>query len=66
MSRRKKISCILTPWGEEAPTPPNIAAGMLADMVQSVLTEALDAETGVVDMDHLIGASMKHTYHVHL
>lgn len=62
----RRYLAFFTPWGEEAPTPPNIAAGMLADMVQSVLTEALDAETGVVDMDHLIGASMKHTYHVHL
>ena len=35
-------------------------------MVESILTEALGAETGIVDMDHLVGASMKHTYHVHL
>lgn len=62
----RRYLAFFTPWGEEAPTPPNIAAGMLADMVQSVLTEALGAETGIVDMDHLIGASMKHTYHVHL
>ena len=33
-------------------------------MVESILTEALGAETGIVDMDHLVGASMKHTYHV--
>ena len=30
-------------------------------MVESILTEALGAETGIVDMDHLVGASMKHT-----
>ena len=35
-------------------------------MVESILTEALSAETEIVDMDHLVGASMKHTYHVHL
>lgn len=35
-------------------------------MVESILTEALGVETEIVDMDHLVGASMKHTYHVHL
>lgn len=62
----RRYLAFFTPWGKDAPTPPNIAAGALADMVESLLTEALGAETGIVDMNHLIGASMKHTYHVHL
>lgn len=66
MSCRKKISCLFTPWGKEPPTPPDIVEEVLGDMVESILTEALSAETEIVDMDHLVGASMKHTYHVHL
>lgn len=62
----RRYLAFFTPWGNDAPTPPNIAAGVLADMVGSLLTEALGAETGIIDMDHLVGASMKHTYHVHL
>lgn len=55
-----------TAWGDEAPTPPNIAAEMVQSMVTTVLTMALEAETGVIDIIRLVGASMKYTYHVHL
>ena len=62
----RRYLAFFTPWGKEPPTPPDIVEEALGDMVESILTEALGAETGIVDMDHLVGASMKHTYHVHL
>lgn len=62
----RRYLAFFTPWGKEPPTPPDIVEEVLGDMVESILTEALSAETEIVDMDHLVGASMKHTYHVHL